>query len=105
MVTRLPLNLMKWIEDHEAVLKPPVGNAQVWEDGEFMVTIVGGPNVRTDYHDDPGDEFFYQLKGDINLRVIENGKPKDMPSEKEKSFSYQRTLVIHRNDLRILLGW
>ena len=79
MVTRLPLNLMKWIEEHEAVLKPPVGNAQVWEDGEFMVTIVGGPNVRTDYHDDPGDEFFYQLKGDINLRVIENGKPKDMP--------------------------
>jgi len=79
MASLLPLNLMKWIADHEEVLKPPVGNAQIWEDGEFMVTIVGGPNERTDYHDDPGDEFFYQLKGDMNLRIIEDGKPKDMP--------------------------
>ena len=44
-----------------------------------MVTVVGGPNVRTDYHDDPGDEFFYQLKGDMNLRIIEEGKPRDIP--------------------------
>ena len=50
MATLLPLNLMKWIDDHDEVLKPPVGNAQIWEEGEFMVTVVGGPNVRTDYH-------------------------------------------------------
>jgi 3-hydroxyanthranilate 3,4-dioxygenase len=52
MATLLPLNLMKWIDDHAEMLKPPVGNAQIWQDGEFMVTVVGGPNVRTDYHDD-----------------------------------------------------
>ena len=69
-------NLHKWIEENRDKLKPPVGNAQVWEDGEFMVTIVGGPNSRRDYHDDPTEEFFYQLEGDIVVRVIEeSGKP------------------------------
>ncbi len=72
-------NLHKWIEENKDKLKPPVGNAQVWEDGEFMVTVVGGPNARRDYHDDPTEEFFYQLKGDIFLRLIE--KPGDAPIE------------------------
>ena len=69
-------NLHGWIEQNRERLKPPVGNAQVWEDGEFMVTVVGGPNQRRDFHDDPTEEFFYQLQGDIALRVIEEpGKP------------------------------
>lgn len=72
-------NLQKWIDDHADLLKPPVGNAQIWQDTEFMVTIIGGPNQRTDYHDDPAEEFFYQLKGDIVLRIIEDGKPRDLP--------------------------
>jgi len=74
-------NLQGWINENRDKLKPPVGNAQVWEDGEFMVTVVGGPNQRRDYHDDPTDEFFYQLKGDIVLRIIEEpGKPpEDIP--------------------------
>jgi 3-hydroxyanthranilate 3,4-dioxygenase len=69
-------NLQGWIDQNRDKLKPPVGNAQVWEDGDFMVTIVGGPNQRRDYHDDPTEEFFYQLEGDIVLRLIEEpGKP------------------------------
>ena len=69
-------NLQGWIDQNRDKLKPPVGNAQVWEDGEFMVTIVGGPNQRRDYHDDPTEEFFYQLEGDIVLRLIETpGQP------------------------------
>jgi 3-hydroxyanthranilate 3,4-dioxygenase len=69
-------NLQGWIDQNRDKLKPPVGNAQVWEDGEFMVTIVGGPNQRRDYHDDPTEEFFYQLEGDIVLRLIEEpGQP------------------------------
>src|SRR5579871_6425791 len=69
-------NFHNWIEQNKEKLKPPVGNAQVWEDGEMMVTVVGGPNNRRDYHDDPTEEFFYQLKGDIFLRLIETpGKP------------------------------
>jgi 3-hydroxyanthranilate 3,4-dioxygenase len=74
-------NLQGWINENRDKLKPPVGNAQVWEDGEFMITVVGGPNQRRDYHDDPTEEFFYQLKGDIVLRIIEEpGKPpEDIP--------------------------
>jgi 3-hydroxyanthranilate 3,4-dioxygenase len=69
-------NFQKWIEDNQEKFKPPVGNAQVWEDGEMMVTVVGGPNQRRDYHDDPTEEFFYQLKGDIFLRLmVTPGKP------------------------------
>jgi 3-hydroxyanthranilate 3,4-dioxygenase len=69
-------NFQRWIEENKEKLKPPVGNAQVWEDGEMMVTVVGGPNHRRDYHDDPTEEFFYQLKGDIFLRIMETpGKP------------------------------
>jgi 3-hydroxyanthranilate 3,4-dioxygenase len=69
-------NFQAWIDENRDKLKPPVGNAQVWEDGELMVTVVGGPNQRRDYHDDATEEFFYQIKGDIFLRLIdEPGKP------------------------------
>jgi 3-hydroxyanthranilate 3,4-dioxygenase len=72
-------SLFKWIDEHRDILKPPVGNAQIWTDSDFIVTIVGGPNERTDYHDDPLEEFFYQLKGNMVLRIIEDGKVKDVP--------------------------
>ena len=76
---RAPFNLHRWIDEHRDLLKPPVGNAQIFEDADFIVTVVGGPNQRTDYHDDPLEEFFYQLEGDMVLRVMENGRPRDMP--------------------------
>jgi 3-hydroxyanthranilate 3,4-dioxygenase len=81
-------NLQGWINDNRDKLKPPVGNAQVWEDGEFMVTVVGGPNQRRDYHDDPTEEFFYQLKGDIVLRIIEEPgePPQDIPIREGEVF-------------------
>ncbi len=81
-----PLNFQKWIDEHRHQLKPPVGNAQVWETGDFMITVVGGPNVRVDYHVDPYDEFFYQLKGDMNLRLWVDGKPQDMPIREGEIF-------------------
>lgn len=70
-----------WIEQNRDKLKPPVGNAQVWEDGELMITVVGGPNQRMDYHDDPTEEFFYQMKGNMTLRIMEQPgqPPKDIP--------------------------
>ncbi len=58
-------NFQDWIEEHRHLLKPPVGNRQIWEDADMMAFVVGGPNQRTDYHDDPVEEFFYQLEGDM----------------------------------------
>lgn len=72
-------NFAKWIDEHQHLLKPPVGNQQVWEDASMMVTVVGGPNQRTDYHDDPVEEFFYQLKGDMVLKVGDDGSFYDVP--------------------------
>jgi 3-hydroxyanthranilate 3,4-dioxygenase len=74
-----PLDIAQWIEEHRALLRPPVGNAQIWQESDFIVTVVGGPNRRSDYHDDPLEEFFYQLQGDIVLRVLEDGTPRDLP--------------------------
>lgn len=63
----LPLNLPRWLAEHAHLLRPPVGNAQVWQDSDFMVTVVAGPNARTDFHDDPLEEFFYQFKSEASL--------------------------------------
>lgn len=81
-----PLNFKKWIDDNRHLLKPPVGNAHVWKDREFMVTVVGGPNSRTDFHVNEGEEFFHQLEGDINLRCIEDGKVVDVPIREGEIF-------------------
>ena len=73
-------NFAKWIDAHAHLLKPPVGNQQVFsEAGDLVIMVVGGPNARSDYHDDPYEEFFYQLRGNMVLKVIEDGKPRDLP--------------------------
>lgn len=68
-----PINFKKWIEDNRHLMKPPVGNKCVY-DGEFIVMVVGGPNSRKDYHFQEGPEFFYQVEGDINVGIVEEGK-------------------------------
>lgn len=78
MSTPSVFNLKGWVEEHRHLLKPPVGNARVYDDTDFIVMIVGGPNVRKDYHVNPTEEFFYQIEGDITLKIIENGKPRDV---------------------------
>jgi 3-hydroxyanthranilate 3,4-dioxygenase len=70
--------LQKWIDANREKLQPPVGNQQIWPEADLMVTIVGGPNKRTDFHDDPVDEFLYQLKGDMLLKLIDNGRRYDV---------------------------
>jgi 3-hydroxyanthranilate 3,4-dioxygenase len=66
-----PINFPQWLAEHGHLLKPPVGNLQIWRDTDFIVTVVGGPNQRTDYHDDPYEEFFYQFKGNAWLNTMD----------------------------------
>ncbi|RDS83843.1 3-hydroxyanthranilate 3,4-dioxygenase [Dyella monticola] len=72
-----PLDLKRWIDEHRHLLKPPVGNKCI-VDGDFIVMIVGGPNARTDYHYDEGPEFFYQLEGEMVLKIQDEGVARDI---------------------------
>jgi 3-hydroxyanthranilate 3,4-dioxygenase len=73
-----PINFSQWIEEHRDLLRPPVCNKVIWQDADFIVMVVGGPNSRTDFHYDEGPEFFYQVEGDMVLRVMEDGQPRDI---------------------------
>lgn len=78
---RRPFSLMRWIEEHRDELRPPVANKQIWREADMIVMIVGGGNERNDFHDDPREEFFYQIKGDMNLVIWDEPgtEPVDMP--------------------------
>lgn len=69
-----PINLKAWIDEHRDLLKPPVGNQVIYKDTDFIIMVVGGPNCRKDFHYNEGEEFFYQLQGDMQLPIIEDGK-------------------------------
>lgn len=79
MAIQRPFNLNKWIEDNRHLLKPPVGNQCVYKDAEnFIVMVVGGPNSRKDFHYNESEELFYQLEGDIVVRIVEDDKIQDI---------------------------
>lgn len=86
MAIRRPFNFKQWIDDHRHLLKPPVGNKQVYEDAEFIIMVVGGPNARKDYHFNEGEEFFYQLEGDILVKIQEDGKAVEVPIKEGEIF-------------------
>jgi 3-hydroxyanthranilate 3,4-dioxygenase len=79
------INFKKWIDDNRHLLKPPVGNKCMIDD-DLIIMVVGGPNARKDYHFDEGAEFFYQVEGDITLKVIEDGKPRAIPIREGEVF-------------------
>jgi 3-hydroxyanthranilate 3,4-dioxygenase len=81
-----PLNLARWIEEHRALLKPPVGNKRIFPEGEFIVMAVGGPNSRKDFHVDPAEEVFFQVEGDMLLKIVQDGHVVDLPIRQGELF-------------------
>jgi 3-hydroxyanthranilate 3,4-dioxygenase len=86
MAFAAPFNLHTWIDAHRPLLKPPVGNKLLFENGDLIVMAVGGPNSRKDFHHDPGAEFFYQLEGDMVLKTIQSGARVDVPIRQGEVF-------------------
>ncbi len=82
----LPINLTRVIEENRELLKPPVGNKMVWQNTDFLVMVVGGPNQRSDFHVEDGEEFFYQVYGDISVRVREGEAIRDIPIREGEIF-------------------
>src|SRR5256712_2650688 len=79
MANIAPLHLIRWIDEHKELFSGPVANKEVFPESEFIYQIIRGPNARNDFHIDPGDEIFYQLRGDITVRCIDaDGKPRDI---------------------------
>lgn len=82
-----PFNLHAWIENNRDLLKPPVGNKNLYvESGDFIVMIVGGPNSRKDYHLNQSEELFYQVQGDITVRIQQDGELKDIKIKEGEIF-------------------
>jgi 3-hydroxyanthranilate 3,4-dioxygenase len=81
-----PFNLRLWIDQNRHLLKPPVGNKLLFHDSAFIVMAVGGPNSRKDFHHDPGEELFFQIEGDIVLRVVQDGRITDVPIREGELF-------------------
>ncbi len=69
-----PMKFQEWLDANSARLKPPVGNQQIWKNSDLICTVVGGPNERTDFHDDPYEEYFHQFKGNASLLIADRGK-------------------------------
>lgn len=82
-----PFNLQKWIDENRHELKPPVGNRNLYKDaGDYIVMIVAGPNARKDYHYNETEELFYQVEGDILVKIQEDGKSVDVPIKEGEMF-------------------
>lgn len=84
---RRPFNLQEWVDAHREELKPPVGNRNLYRDaGDYIVMIVAGPNARKDYHYNETEELFYQLEGDITVRIQEDNQAVDVPIREGEMF-------------------
>jgi 3-hydroxyanthranilate 3,4-dioxygenase len=68
-------NLNQWIDENRHLLKPPVGNKNMYPEGtDFIVMVVAGPNARKDYHYNETEELFYQLEGNITVKTQQDGQ-------------------------------
>jgi len=69
-----PFGLQAWIDKNLPQALGAIGNKEVFKGSDFIFQIIKGPNARNDFHLDPWDEIFYQLKGHIFVHVMEDGR-------------------------------
>jgi len=69
-----PINVEQWIEENAGKFKPPVSNRYLYDGRDFFVMVIKGPNARNDFHLVDSEEYFYQLKGDIKVRIREGDR-------------------------------
>ncbi|KAM3863295.1 3-hydroxyanthranilate 3,4-dioxygenase [Diretmus argenteus] len=81
----LLVNVEKWITENENAFLPPVCN-KLMHCSQLNIMCVGGPNTRKDYHIEEGEELFYQIRGDMCLKVVENGRHKDVHIKEGEMF-------------------
>lgn len=87
MSITMPFNFDQWIEDNKDKLKPPVANKNMYPLGkDFIVMVVGGPNARKDYHFNETEELFYQVKGDVEVTIQQDGKAVKVPIKEGEMF-------------------
>ncbi|EYC21626.1 hypothetical protein Y032_0019g3933 [Ancylostoma ceylanicum] len=79
------VNVERWIAENKEDFVPPVCNKCMFSE-QLKVFFVGGPNSRKDYHLEEGEEFFYQRNGDMVLKVIERGHPRDITIKEGEIF-------------------
>jgi len=86
MAVMPPINLKEWVEQNRDQMKPPVGNKYLYDGKDFFVMVIRGPNARNDFHVTNSEEYFYQVEGDIVVRVRDEGKIKDFRVREGETF-------------------
>ena len=72
-VAGVPFELMEWIGRSMSGDLGTVANKEVFRHSDFIFQIIKGPNHRNDFHLDPYDEIYYQLKGTLWVHLIDKG--------------------------------
>jgi 3-hydroxyanthranilate 3,4-dioxygenase len=77
-------HLKKWVQENQHLFNPPfTTNRVLIHDHEFIVMILHGPNTRLDFHVEPGEEFFYQIHGNIELHLRPEHEPRQIVEIRE----------------------